>query len=123
MRHCQIVFVLVCLLCLLPPNAFTQEPEKNRLHEIEQELNALEGRLGEDLEPDERRHLERTRDDLLNEARGHEDHISLAGEEERPPPAGDDESLFENPTVIAAIIGAVGVILAALISLLRRDRS
>ena len=102
--------------------------------QIEEQQRELEMQLREELSEDQRREKEMQlndlsirRESLIRERESLEENRQPAEEprrEEPPPePSPDGRSFwepFKQPGVIAAAIGAVGVIVAALIGLLRR---
>lgn len=127
------VFVLICIVAGLsawlttPANAACEEL-RERIHdnrrgfeEIEGEKGRLREELHQTLDPAQKHEIEARIEDIeriqmrLNEELGTlERELS---ECERIAPNGNDSL---HPGIIAAIIGAIGAILAALISLLRR---
>ena len=117
MKSRNICYLVLFLIFSASFTAIAQLPEEQRLHEIEEELNALNHRLSQDLNPEERGHLEQRRETLLAERRDLEEHLNRLGNDET------NKNFIRNPVVIAAIIGAIGVITAALIGLKKRDRS
>ena len=125
MRNLSILYLFLFFIFSTPLPAVAQLPEEQRLHEIEQEQNELHQRLSEDLRPEEKGRLEQRMEDLWAERRELEKHIKAIQEGiDRKGPLGEtDKSPFRDPVVIAAIIGAIGAITAALIGLMKRYRS
>jgi hypothetical protein len=125
MKNRNICYLVLFLIFSASFTAIAQLPEEQRLHEIEEELNALNHRLSQDLNPEERGHLEQRSETLLAERRDLEEHLNRLrpGDGKLPPNDETNKNFIRNPVVIAAIIGAIGVITAALIGLKKRDQS
>ncbi|MCP3887428.1 MAG: hypothetical protein GY702_00945 [Desulfobulbaceae bacterium] len=125
MRNRSILYLFLFFIYSASLPAIAQLPEEHRLHEIEQEQVEINQMLSEDLSPEEKGHLEQKMEDLLAERRELEEYIRGKREEEnRTDPSGENgKKPLLDPVVIAAIIGAIGVITAALISLKKKYRS
>lgn len=125
MRNRSILYLFLFFIFSASLPAIAQLPEEQRLHVIEQEQNELHQRLSEDLSPEDREHLEQMMEDLLAERRELEKHIKAYGKEKagQVKSGETDKNPLWDPVIIAAIIGAIGAIMAALIGLKKRYQS
>jgi len=118
MNNSNILYFFLLLAFFIPLIATAQMQEERRLEEIEQEMVKIEHRLGDELHPDDRSLLEQRFEGLHEEKRELKEFLEDRGRNELPiePPDGKELS----PTIVAAIIGALGAIIVALIGLMRR---
>jgi hypothetical protein len=115
MKYSTVLYFSLVLLISIPLIATAQTDRDQRLHQIEGELAEIEHRLSEELHPDERAQLEQKFEELQGEK------IELQQSSGIPiEPAEKNGHIFSNPIVIAAIIGALGAIIGALIGLKKR---
>jgi septal ring factor EnvC (AmiA/AmiB activator) len=142
--------LLLMMFSVIPLKSHAQPPREelmariheteSRIHEIENEQRGLEERLREIERMDQRQDVEKRIEDLESEKRGLRErleslqerlaHVEEPGsrpeQEPRPEPGPEPPDrksfvdLFKEPTVLAATITAIAVIVAALIALLRR---
>ena len=140
--------LLLIMFSVIPLKAHAQQPREelmarrhemeSRIHEIENEQQGLEERLREIDSMEHRQELETRIRDLESEKRALREQLQilqkelahLAESEPGPGPEPEPEpgppgrksllELFQDPTVLAATISAIAVIVAALIALLKR---
>ena len=116
MKKSNIVYLMLILVLFIPLISTAQMQEERRLHEIEQELMELERKLEEEMHPEDRGRFQQNAEELHAEKRGLEEFLNNGKDRKEHTNEHPDENGLD-PTIVVAIIGALGAIIVAIIGI------